>query len=226
MVEIIPTVLTNSLDKAKQLISQAEGKVDRIQIDIIDGKFADNKTIRPKDLDKVKTDLLIDFHLMVDEPIDWIAECIKSGVAKRSIQSGNLRIIGHIEKMKNQIEFVDTVREQEAQAGLGIDLDTPVTEIDSRVFKMLDAILVMSVQAGQGGQEFDTRALSKISLLRDVRQNKSVDFSICDDGGITTEFIDDAHFVGADEVAIGRRVYKGNMSENIKRFQDMAHKIG
>jgi ribulose-phosphate 3-epimerase len=208
------------------LIEQAEGKVERIQIDIVDGKFADNKTIRPRDLDKVKTGLMIDFHLMVDKPTDWITECVSSGVARNSLGFGSLRIIGHIEKMNNQIEFIDMVREKEVQAGLAIDLSTPVTEIDSRAFNKLDMALVMSVKAGLGGQEFDKRALSKISLLRDIRQNKTVEFRICDDGGITTEFIDDAHYVGADEIAIGRKVYKGDMKENIKRLQDMAHKLG
>jgi len=216
MVEIIPTVLTNNIEKAKQLLFLAGGKVDRVQIDVVDGVFADNKTIRPRDLDKVKTNLSMDFHLMVDEPINWIKECIRAG--------GD-RIIGHIEKMSDQVEFVDKVREQEVQVGLALDLDTPVTDIDTGLFVKLDMVLVMSVKAGFGGQKFDTRALRKISLLRDIRQNKNTDFRICDDGGITTGFIDDAHFAGADEIAIGRMIYKGDMRENIKRYQEMAHKF-
>ena len=47
MIEVIPTILTNDPQELKRLVSQAEEIVERIQIDIIDGQFASNKTVDP-----------------------------------------------------------------------------------------------------------------------------------------------------------------------------------
>jgi len=47
---IIPTILTDNIDEVKEKFGLLAGQVDRVQIDIIDGKFADNLTIAPVDL--------------------------------------------------------------------------------------------------------------------------------------------------------------------------------
>ena len=214
MIRIVPSILTNNLDKAKDLIGLCEGVVDMVSIDIIDGTFADNKTIRPVDLKGIKTDLLLDFQLMVNEPIDWVEEC--AGVDA-------YRIIGHVEKMSSQKKFIDKVKEQDIKVGLALDLKTPVAEIENDTLKELDAALIMSVPAGFGGQEFDQKALKKIEQLRDIKQNLELGFVIHDDGGVTLENVDDTHFIGAGEVSVGRRIFKGDLHQNLLRYQKAAH---
>jgi ribulose-phosphate 3-epimerase len=215
MIEIIPALLTNDPDELRQLlekIEKAPGK--RVQIDIIDGVFADNITVEPNIMYDSQTDLLIDYHLMVDEPIDWIDRCIK-GCADR--------IIGQIEKMSDQVEFVGKVQEVGAQVGLAIDIDTPISDLDSTILNNLDVVLVMSVKAGFGGQKFDDRALTKIDLLDEIRSRDDTPFRICDDGGITLENIDDIRRAGVNEVSIGRRLTEGDIIRNYKEFKKAAY---
>ena len=50
MIKIFPSILTKDPDELKELILQVEGTTDFVSIDIIDGKFADNKTIDPQAL--------------------------------------------------------------------------------------------------------------------------------------------------------------------------------
>ena len=214
MLEIIPSVLTSSLKELEDMLAQAEGVVERVQIDIVDGQFAKNKTIDPSSLAEIETNLKLDFHLMVKEPINWVEKCAGSGAD---------RIIGQIEMMRDQIDFVAKVQEVGASVGLAIDIDTPASELDPVILTSLDVVLVMSVPAGFGGQKFDERALDKIKRLGEIRKKGKTPFKIMDDGGITLGKIDDTRRVGVDEVVIGQRVFQGDIAQNIERFRKAAY---
>lgn len=214
MVEIIPAILTKSADELREFISKAEGVVERVQIDIIDGQFKDNKTIDLAAFKNIETNLLFDFHLMVNEPKSWVEKCIRARAD---------RIIGQIEMMQSQADFVERVQKAGAYAGLAIDLETPVSKLDSAVLNNLDCVLVMSVPAGFGGQKFNPKALDKIKMLNKIRQTNDALFSIIDDGGVTAGNINDLGKVGVDEVSIGRSIFKGNIKENIKEYKRAVH---
>lgn len=215
MVEIIPSILTNSPEELRLLLSKVEGLTQRAQIDIVDGVFAANRTLEPSALEEIETDLKLDFHLMTKEPIDWIEGCVR-GMADR--------IIGQIELMSSQIEFVGHVQEVGALVGLAIDIETPVAEIDSAIINSLDVVLVMSVPAGFGGQKFDERALEKIKQLDEIRVRDDTPFRICDDGGISLESIYSQRVAGVDEVAIGKKLFKGDVIKNIDKFKRAMYK--
>lgn len=195
-------------------MGKAEGLVERVQIDIIDGVFVDNRTIDPLALREVETSLKLDFHLMVKEPIKWIEKCASAGAD---------RIIGHIEQMSSQVEFVGQVQEIGAAIGLAIDLETKVTELDEAILDNLDVILVMSVAAGFGGQKFEPKTLEKIRELNEVKARDETPYRICIDGGVTIDNIGKVVKNGVEEVAIGRRLFGGDMQKNIKKFKKRAH---
>lgn len=222
MIEIIPSVLTNNLTDLETKISEINEAVDansanigRIQIDVIDGEFVDNKTVDPSLLTNLDTNLSLDFHLMVKEPINWIEKCANAGAD---------RIIGQIEMMNSQSAFIGKVQEAGLYVGLAVDLDTPITKLDSLALANVDLVLLMAVKAGWGGQEFNKSVLEKIKKLDEIRARDSIPFKICVDGGETETVIDDTHFAGADEVVIGKRLYNGNMAENLERLQKAAEK--
>ena len=210
-IEIIPSLLTNNPNELRQLISQCEGEVNRIHIDIIDGVYADNKTIDPFMLSSVETSLIIDFHLMVDNPTKWIEKCLRGNAE---------RLIAQIEMMTDQLEFVEKTSILGMKPGLALDINSQVSEINENVLPSLDVILVMSVPAGFGGQKFHAEALGKIQELDQMRKEKGYRYSICDDGGITIDLIDDIRAEGADEAVVGRRLFKGDISDNVEKFEE------
>lgn len=216
MIEIIPSILTNDPEEARNKILRCEGKVERISIDVLDGKFANNKTFDPAVLVDIDTDLKIDYQLMVHEPVNWIERCIR-GQADR--------VIGHIEQMSDQVEFVGKVQEVGLLVGLAIDIDTNIAKIDPTILTNLDVVLVMSVKAGFGGQDFDKRALNKIKELDEIRVRDDSPYRIQDDGGITLETIHNIHKIGTDEVSIGKRLFNGDLSQNLEKYQRVAHNI-
>lgn len=213
-VEIIPSILTNDPDEFRELLKQAEeAGVNRVHVDIIDGVYANNKTIDPSILNDLDSSLKIDFHLMVNNPENWIEKCLRAGAS---------RIIAQIEMMQNSEGFVDKVLSEHAYVGLAIDNDSKVIDLNEDVLHELDLIMVMSVPAGFGGQEFNVNALEKISELREIKQKNSYKFKIAVDGGINESIISQLVKNGADEFCIGRRLFSGDMKENIEKFKQNA----
>jgi len=211
MAEIIPAILTNSPQELEEKIRKVEGLVERVQIDIIDGRFADNKTIEPDLLAEIDTDLRIDFHLMTKEPVDWVERCLR-GMAER--------VIGQIELMSDQLEFVGRVGEAGLKVGLALDLDTKVDKIEKGLISNLDVILLMSVKAGYGGQKFESDTIEKIKALKKIRESESAKFTICVDGGINQQNISKLIEAGADEVVVGSHIFEGNVSLNLENLQN------
>jgi ribulose-phosphate 3-epimerase len=214
MVLIVPSILTNDPQKALELLQRAEPAVERVSVDIIDGFYADNKTVEPSLFEGVETSLCIDYQLMVRQPVNWVERCIR-GQADR--------IIGHIEQMKSQEEFVNRVMDTGVGLGLGIDLDTPVESVEKHLLANLDVVLVMSVKAGFGGQEFNNTVLQKISSLKELREEEGAKFKIHVDGGVNADNIKNIKDAGADEVSIGVRIFEENLRENIEALINAAN---
>ena len=215
MIEIIPSILTNDPKELADKLGICEGIVERVQIDIIDGVFASNKTIDPSALFSLETELKLDFHLMVKEPINWVEKCVRAGAD---------RIIAQIEMMENQVDYVGKVQEVGGGVGLAVDLKTEIENLDSVILTNLDVVLVMSVPAGFGGQKFDERALDKIKRLDEIRARDKTPYRICDDGGVVFEWVDDIRREGVDEVVIGRNLFEGRLEDNIKKYRNAAYK--
>lgn len=221
MVDIIPSILTDNLGDFEARLKRIEDAVDvggaaisKIQIDVIDGVFVNNKTVDPSLLGQLDTDLGLDFHLMVKDPINWVEKCANAGAD---------RIIGQIEMMQSQKEFVGKVQETGLYVGLAVDLGTPISKLDPVILTNVDAVLVMAVKAGWGGQKFDEKVLDKIKSLDEIRVRDSTPFKICVDGGETETTIDETHFAGADEVVIGKRLLSGDIATNVKMLEEAAH---
>lgn len=215
MIKIIPAILTSSPQELKDMIMVCEEVVDRVQIDIIDGIFANNKTIDPQAVSYIETNLMLDMHLMVKEPVNWLERCVRAHAD---------RVIGHIEMMTSQKDFILKSQELGMKAGFAININTPVSSLDASLLSDVDVILVMSVPAGHGGQSFQVGALDKIKELAELRQDAHLSFLICDDGGITLEWVDDVRREGADEVAVGRKLFDGDVSENIRTYLKASYK--
>ncbi len=208
--EIIPSILSSDADEAHAMLTLCEGVTERAHIDIIDSRFADNKTVTPDDFSDEIYRINLDFHLMVKNPIDWV---------RRAARANADRIIGQIELMEDQRAFCELVKAEDVLCGLALDLPTGIEALDESVLEGLDVIVVMSVNAGFGGQLFDHNALEKIKDLRLIREEKHYHFRICDDGGVTLENEETLQKAGADEISVGRRLFQGNLSDNIETWK-------
>lgn len=175
MITIVPAILEKSLKEFEKKLSLVWGSVDRVQVDIVDGKFADVTTIAPEDLGQIDTIVAFDAHLMVEKPEKWIKQCVAGGMD---------RVFGQVEKMEDKVAFIGDTQAEGLAVGLAYDIDTPLGDLEEYV-NDLDAVLLMSVKAGAQDQEFDDRVFDKIKAVR--KMSKRVRIVV--DGGLDEEKI-------------------------------------
>jgi ribulose-phosphate 3-epimerase len=186
--EIIPSILTHDRRTAEQLLTRVRDsrQYERVQIDFVDGVFAENKTIRPEEVYLMPyLSLLFDAHLMVTQNNikDWSRAAEKVGFD---------RIIAQFE----------SISEPEKFKGLALDIHSPVEAIKPYLFN-LEAVVVMAVEPGFGGQEFVNAAVEHVKILARERKMNNYHYRICIDGGVEMIHLPFLREWGADEVAVG-----------------------
>ena len=187
-IRILPAILSETQEELIERISQVEGLVDRVQVDIVGRVFSSRPTVAIEVLETIQTDFLFDIHLMVREPVTFLNRCDAVGVE---------RVFGHVEYMQNQEDFIEHAFALGMQVGLALDLSTPLSTIE-KIIEQIDALLLMAVPAGKSGQKFDQAVLPKIREAA----NFGLDIPICVAGGITPSTIVPCIEAGAREFAV------------------------
>lgn len=198
---IIPAILESSTAEVQRKVGLVKGLTQRVQIDVIDGVFADNPTVSPADMLNIDfAGLAVDIHLMTEEPVDFLEES-----ARLIEKCGGIRVIGQIERMGKQTEFISLARELKLAVGLGLDLYTPVDAIDKKIAGSLDCVLLMAVKAGtQGINKLSPAVVEKIKEIKAGQPfAKSWPGQIIVDGGLNPETVNICRQAGAAQFAVG-----------------------
>lgn len=189
-IQIIPAILTQDRFEARAELEriQKAGNYSRVQVDFIDGEYANNFTIRPDELDMTPfLGLQFDAHLMV-------VEKNLTGYLKQARKVGYDRIIPQMESISNPGEF----------RGLALDVHSPVVVIEPYLHQ-LEVVVVMAIEPGFGGQKFDSGVMEKVKQLSSLREQSKFRFKICVDGGVQKEQLAELEKAGVDEVAVGAK---------------------
>jgi len=201
--EIVPAILTNSREDLARRLECLSGKVERVQIDVVDGRFAEQKTFLLFWLDEHQDKgFHWDIHLMVANPFGWVERC-NSVMAEQ--------VIGQIESMGDQLDFIDRVEGEGMRAGLAVDLPTSIKELNDEAVFRASIILVMSVKAGFSGQKFEAKALEKIEKLVKVRRKLGASFKIGVDGGINQENQEKITAAGGEILYMGHSYWEKHL---------------
>ena len=211
---ITPISLESEIEVVRSQLERARGVgAKKFHIDIIDGLFADNVTIAPADLQGENlSELDIDLHLLVDDPTEWIPECVALKPK---------RLIAQIEKMGNIEHFVAAAREhKEVKVLLGVGLHTSSEELSHETLKNIDGVLLMAIEPGFGGSPFHSQVLEKIKVLR-----KRYEGEIIIDGGIKPETYRQVLLAGASEAGANSGLWVGNFEENWENYKKIEEEI-
>lgn len=194
---ITPIIMESELEVVREKLALLRSQQQkRVHFDIGDGLFSDLFTIAPADLQELDLNQMqIDFHLLVDDPVEWIEECVALMPT---------RVIGQIEHMGRQSVFREAVEEYGVEAGLALKIETPITEIEEDVLQKIKTILLLEIPPGTTGSPFDMRVLDKIKELRQIFQR-----NIVVDGGINIETYQLAMEAGATEAGANSSWWKG-----------------
>ena len=187
-----------------------------LHFDVMDGLFVPSISFGMPVLASIRkeTDLFLDVHLMIREPVRYIREFAESGA--------NL-ITVHYEACSDVAATLRAIREAGVKVGMSIRPETPVSVLRPFV-KSLDLILIMSVNPGFGGQKFMEGTYAKLSEVRQMYA-EVLGHAYGDDvprlevdGGINLQNVASVLAAGADTIVTGSAVFRGDIADNTRRF--------
>jgi len=199
---VVPVVLPSLLlcdfgDLASEIRRLEAAGVRALHLDVMDGNFVPNFTYGMTIVEAVRrrTDLPLDVHLMIAQPERYVRAFRDAGADVITV---------HAEATHRPIDLLEEIHSLGAAAGLAINPPSPVSAIQD-CLPYCDLVLVMSVQAGFGGQAFNPIALDK---LRELRGQVGRDTLLEIDGGITAETIGPAAEAGAELFVVGSAIFR------------------
>ena len=173
------SILSNSIKPQDIVKKLNDSSADYIHLDIMDGKFVENKTWTISEVKKIisYSNIPLDVHLMVNNPLKYIDEYALLNTEY---------IIFHYEAVKNIKEVIDYIKNYGLKVGISICPDTDV-KVLFPYLKDIDEVLIMSVYPGKSGQTFIENSVNKIKELKEEILNQNVKTIISVDGGINSE---------------------------------------
>ena len=212
MAEVSPSVLDADFSKATEWIKVLEKeKADYLHWDIMDGKYVPPETFDAEFVAEFrkKTKLAFDVHLMVEKPEEYLGEF--------SLASDILTF--HPECSEDPESLIDHIHALEVKAGIAINNKVSVKNA-LPFLDDADLVLVMSVEAGYGGQNFNSAVLEKISFLKEQQESNGYHYKIEVDGGINAENGKQCTLAGADILVAGSFIMKAkDISSAIKQLK-------
>ncbi len=202
---ISPSILSADFARLEEDIRKAEaGNPDYFHLDIMDGHFVPNISYGPMIAQTMKriTKKPLDAHLMITNPDKYIPKFIEAGVEL---------IYPHIEASYDVYRSVQLITDLGGKAGITLNPGTPVEWIEPLIDK-LDAVMLMSVCPGFGGQKFIPNALEKTRKLRKLLDEQKPGVHIAIDGGVDTSTIGPLFEAGANFFIAGSAVFKAKDS--------------
>ncbi len=212
-IQISPSILSADFSQLGNEIKRLEeGGADMIHVDVMDGHFVPNLTIGPPVIKTLRkyTKLPFDVHLMISPVHKYIQDYADAGANIITIHPETT------DNLQASIQFIKKLNKK-----VGVSLN-PKTKIDivKDYLNEIDLILIMSVYPGFGGQKFMPEVLSKITNLKNIRDEKKLNFDIEIDGGINFDNSKLAIEAGANILVSGTTIFKNN-NGNIKKNIDL-----
>lgn len=175
---------------------------DMLHCDVMDGIFVSNKTYNSTMVSNINqnTSLMLDVHLMVQEPMKEIVKYAEAGA--------NI-ITVHYEAFSNKEDVIKAIRlikSKKLLVGLAIKPQTSFNEIKTYAFD-IDILLIMSVEPGLSGQKFMPEILDKIKECDKFRRENNLLLKIEVDGGINKQNAKQVVDAGADILVSGNYVF-------------------
>ena len=209
--KIAVSYLSSKKSKKETIQLIEDTTADYIHVDLMDGGFVSKKNFTTKEVEELLENHTkpLDIHLMVFDPIIYV-----SSLARLNPEF----ITFHLEATKDIVKTIEAIKMQGIKAGITIRPDTDLYEL-MPYLSLVDLVLIMSVNPGEGGQEFMMSAVDRLQALREIRKNNGLSFLIEIDGGInkdTIKFVKDVDIAVSGSFICNSSNYQERIAELLK----------
>jgi ribulose-phosphate 3-epimerase len=197
---ILPSLLSADFGNVTRDVRAAEeAGADGLHCDVMDGHFVPNITFGPMIIKAVHrvTQLPLYVHLMIERPELFIEDFVAAGAHEISV---------HAEACVHLHRTIQTIKAAGLPAGVALNPSTPLSVIEN-VITDIDALIIMTVNPGFGGQSFIESMVPKIAKARQMALDAGVDFNIAVDGGIDCNTAPRVAAAGANLLVAGSSVF-------------------
>jgi ribulose-phosphate 3-epimerase len=200
---LVASVLPADFAELGDQVQQLElAGVDRIQWDVMDGRFVPNLTFGPDVIAATRGHVELGFeaHLMVEDP---------DRMLDRWVVAGCELVIVHAEATPHLHRTLGRIHDLGVRAGVALNPATPLSAVEY-VLEMVDLLLIMTVNPGFGGQRYLACVEPKIASAWDLIDQRGLDIELEVDGGIGMDTIRDAARAGASTFCAGSALFNGS----------------
>ncbi len=172
-------------------------KADYLHVDILDWHYVKNLCLAPVFMDQLKriTDVPMDAHLMVDNvDTDLVELCLKSGAEVVSLPPDVIQ--------SKAFRIIDMIKNAGKKAGAYINPAMPL-DIIYPYIQHLDLLTFMTVDPGYAGQRFVEESLYKMTLAKELREEKGYSYEIQVDGSCNPRSYKKLYDAGAEVFVVG-----------------------
>ena len=199
-VKIAPSILAADFARlGEQAVEAAAAGAHYLHVDVMDGHFVPHITLGHNTVAALRglVTIPIEVHLMVEEPERQVPLFVEAGADT---------LIVHVEATPHLHRVVGAIQAAGRRAGVALNPGTPLAALEE-VLPLLDQVLVMTVNPGQGGQAFIREMLPKIARLRRSLDEADLRAELEVDGGVSVATVAGAVVAGARVLVAGTAVY-------------------
>jgi len=224
MIEILPAIIPEDYEDLKEKLAAVHGIAPVVQIDIVDGKFAPErswpyhkndqehfqKILREEEGLPFWEDFYFEADLMIERPEEHIEDFIFAGFS---------RLVVHLESTEKMGEIIEIAKSMDTEIGIAINIDTPNSELEEWI-ERINFVQFMGIrEIGFQGQPFDPRVIEKISTLR--IQHPDIIISV--DGGVSLRTAPFLIGAGAVRLVSGSAIFESDdIGRAINDFKNIA----
>ncbi len=209
MIKVIPAILPSSYKELEDTLERFRGVVTSVQIDVVDGHFAPNKTWPYTKEGEIEFEKIVNQEngMPFWQEFDFEFDCMVSDALRevpRFLQAGATRLVVHTKSTgaREAMALIQHLRgDGRGFISLGVGLAAHDSPDALRPFDGLyDFVQVMGIEkVGFQSQPFDTRALALILQLRAAHPELQISI----DGGVRMENIQALVEAGATRLVVG-----------------------
>ena len=146
------------------------------------------------------TDMFLDVHLMITRPEKYVGQFCDAGADL---------VTFHPEASEDVEGALNEIKSKGVKCGLVVNADQPFSVAEPYLDR-IDLLLIMTVQAGFGGQSFKEDCLEKVRRGAEIKRKKGYSYEIEIDGGVSPANIERCKDAGGTVVVAGSAVFKAD----------------